>query len=298
MEQNKVFIVHTYFDTVVVIPVGPGTHVPFVADTINSFIFFAEGSFKFIIADDSHQALGVQLQKLFPSADILVTEKPMGGWAGLYINLANTYRHALKNYSFKILLKLDTDALVIGYLEKEIIHFFEKNTTVGMAGQYPNDYHGKPWDIGWPKARVLNGATNWRYIKRPVTNWFLRKIYLTAKENGYRAGESVFGGAYAFSYVCLKKMQTEGLLPFRVFGRLNMGEDHIFSLLVKYIGFDLGSLSEGHQPFALAWKGLPASPEVLVKQGKKIIHSTRFWQDQKEENIRQYFRELRQSVRA
>ena len=264
---------------------------------MDSFAFYTNSSYQFILADDSHQGIGKELQSVYPGIDVLPTPKPMGGWAGLYINEATAFRYAVENYQFKALLKLDTDALVIGRApEEEVLRLFQSEPSIGMAGQYPNDYAGNSWDIGWPRDRVLNGATTWKYIRRPLTNWYLRKLYLQAKRNGYRAGESVFGGAYFMSYDCLLKLYTEGLLPHKKLAGLNMGEDHIFSLLVKAVGYHFGTLSAAGQPFALAWKGLPTSPERLHDEGKKIIHSTRFWNDLNEEDIRQYFKQHRVAV--
>jgi hypothetical protein len=282
------------FGVIVVIPVGPNSVIEFVKDTVDSFTFYTGSSYKIIFVDDSHQGLGDQLKNIFPEADIIRSEKPMGGWAGLYLMLARAFHHALENYHFDVLLKLDTDALVIGsYPEREALNLFKADPRTGIAGQYPNDYDGKPWDVGWPRDRVLNGATTWRFIKRPIANIFLRKEYLKAIKNGYRAGESVFGGAYFMSKALLVALAQNRSLPNYNFRTLNMGEDHLFGLLAKAVGFHLGDLSSGSLPFACAWKGLPASPEELMKKGKKIIHSTRNWQNLKEEEIRTWFKEER-----
>jgi len=284
-------------DIVVVIPVGPNTPIAFVKDTIESFIFYTRRSYQFIIADDSHQGIGNELKKTYRGIEIVATPRPMGGWAGLYINEATAFQFAIKNYVFKTLLKLDTDALVIGWEpEKEALELFNEHPSIGIAGQYPNDYDGNPWDIGWPRDRVLNGVASWKCIRRPIANWYLRKLYLRAIKNNYHAGESVFGGAYFMSYACLLKLHEEGLLPHKNLIGLNMGEDHIFSLLVKAVGYHFGTLSKPGQPFALAWKGLPTSPERLHNEGKKIIHSTRCWNDMSEEAIRNYFKQHRKVV--
>lgn len=284
------------FDIIVVIPVGPDTAVHYVKDTIDSYRFYSTTSFKIIISDDSHQDIGEVLKGIYPEAYVIKTAKPMGGWAGLYLNEATSFRHAVINYEFKALLKLDTDALVIARgADEEALELFDTHPRIGMAGQYPNDYDGKPWDTGWPRDRILNGATTWKYFRRPLANWHLRKLYSKARDHNYRAGESVFGGAYFMSYSCLAKLLEEGLLPNKMLGRLNLGEDHIFSLLVKSIGYHLGSLSSREKGFALGWKGLPASPETLRNEGKKIIHSTRCWNGMNEESIRNYFRRHRES---
>ncbi|RZK87714.1 MAG: hypothetical protein EOO62_38780 [Hymenobacter sp.] len=62
---------------------------------------------------------------------------------------------------------------------------------------------------------------------------------------------------------------------------------------MKAAGLQLGDLAIGDLPFGVAWVGLPASPETLELANKKIIHSTRSWQDMKEADIRQYFKDRR-----
>lgn len=283
-----------YFDIIIVIPIGPNSSASFINDTVESYVYYTKSSFAIILADDSHQGVGNEVKKKYPDAVVLLSDKPMGGWAGLYINLAHSFAYALQHYDFKALLKLDTDALIIGpEPEKEPIAMFSKNEKAGIAGQYPNDYHGNPWDIGWPRRRILNGTSTWKFIRRPTSNLALIPLHRLAKANGYRTGESVFGGAYFMSEKYLKAMLKLGHLPNYKLRNLNLGEDHLFSMLTKAIGFSLVSLSGDGQPFGLAWKGLPVSPEQLIKDGKKITHSVRYWQDMDESSIREWFKKRR-----
>ncbi|MDB5110293.1 MAG: hypothetical protein JWR67_1407 [Mucilaginibacter sp.] len=283
-----------YYNTIVVIPVGPGSCTDFIADTINSFIYYNQLTYRIILADDSHQGIGTAIASYYPGVEVIPTRKPMGGWAGLYITLALAFRHAIENYRFSVLLKLDTDALVIGSNpQQEILQHLTLNPLIGIAGQYPLDYHGKPWNIKWPQQRILNGTRTWKFFRRPIANWQLIKLYRQALKNGYLTGESVFGGAYFMSEALLIKLFNSGLLPNYSFLSLNLGEDHIFSLLAKSLGFDLENLSSNGLPFGCAWKGLPVSPEKLLQDKKKIIHSVRFWNDLNEAEIRTYFKNRR-----
>ncbi len=284
---------------VVVVPIGPNSSADFIADTIESFIFYTKSTFKIILADDSHQQIAEEVKKIISDADIIYTAKPMGGMSGLYINLAHAYKYALEHYDFDLIFKLDTDALIIGKEpEKEALQMLEENPDLGIAGQYPYEYSGKPWDKSWPRDRVLNGTLTWRFIRRPFTNILLKKLFIKAIDNGYRPGESVFGGAYYISNSVLVKLNENGLLPYYKLKSLNLGEDHLFALLAKSLGFQLGNLSSDNLPFACAWKGLPASPEELFLRKKKIIHSVKRWQNMNENDIRNYYKEKRnQSIK-
>ena len=283
-----------WFDVIIVIPVGPDSSLPFIEDTVLSYHYYTHSSYKVIFADDSQQGIGKQLAGVFRDADIITTPRAMGGWAGLYITLSLAFRHAVEQYGFAAVLKLDTDALIIGKApEKEVLELFSNDNKAGIAGQYPDDYSGKPWNLNWPKQRIINATQTWKFFRRPVAHWHLMRLYKQALSNGYRTGESVFGGAYFMSAAYLISLYENGLLPNYQFQTLNLGEDHLFSLLAKAKGFTLRSLSGEGLPFGCAWKGLPVSPEQLISDGKKVIHSVRYWNDEKENDIRLFFKEKR-----
>jgi hypothetical protein len=287
------------FDIVAVVPVGPGTDPLFVQDTIESFVFYTAASHKVLILDDSQQGIGEAIRKQYPDADVICTQKPSGTLGGLYVSLCHAFRFALEKYDFKLILKLDTDALLIGATpEQDALALVENFPLTAVAGQYPLDYDGNPWDIGFPKERIINGTTTWKGIKRPFANLILRRLHLQALKHGYLTGESVFGGSYYVTRTFVQKLQHSGLLPDYRIRSLNLGEDHLFGLLAKTVGMELGSLSGKGQPFACAWKGLPASPQQLWEEGRKVIHSTRKWQNLNETDVRNYFRSKRKETAA
>ncbi len=283
---------HKYiYDIILVVPIGPGNNTEFVIDTIDSFIHYSEQIYKVILLDDSGENVGTKIANLFPHYDLIHTTKQLGGWAGLYITLSMAYKYAIEKYRFTALLKLDTDALVIGKaFEKEAISLFRSMPFAGIAGQYPLEYDGSPWNLKWPEKRILNSTRSWKFFRRPIANWSLITLYRNAIRNGYRTGESVFGGAYFISEALLICLSESGLLPRHSFKNLNLGEDHLFSLLAKATGFSLESLSMNNAPMACAWKGLPASPEQLLKEHKKIIHSVRSWESMNEQQIRAFYK--------
>lgn len=284
-------------DIVLVIPIGPGTSADFAIDTIESYRYYTQRPFEVVLTDDSHQGVGRRVRDALPFCRLLHTRKPMGGWAGLYINLSDAYSYALENFNFKALLKLDTDALIIGpEPEKEALELFHTNPSAGMAGQYPLTYDGEPWNIRWPRQRIINSTRSWKFFARPWANFQLIGYHQKALENGYTTGESVFGGAYFISNKCLKALAQHQLLPRKAFRSLNLGEDHLFSLLVKSLGFSLNSLSADGGPFGCSWQGLPASPGQLLIDGKKIIHSTRHWENWSEYEIRDFYKNQRQAA--
>lgn len=282
------------YDLVVVIPVGPGTRLDFLQDTLDSFLYYTRCTYKIVIMDDSGQGLGAAISGMYPDLDLICNRRPSGTMGGLYISLSKVFSYVLDHYDCRLIMKLDTDALIIGPApESAAFDLFDKDPLMAVAGQYPGDYDGKPWDYGWPRERIINGTMTWKAIKRPLGNIVLRRLYIRALRNGYLTGESVFGGATYYGHGFMSRLQGEGLLPDNNLSSMNLGEDHLYSLLAKTVGMNLGDLSSGNLPFACAWKTLPASPEQLYKEGRKIIHSTRRWQERDEENIRGFFKKTR-----
>ena len=288
------------FDLVIVMPIGPNGKLTYIDDTIKSIKYYFSCTYKLIILDDSHKGTGDEILRIHPDTEVLKTKKNMGVNAGLYINLCQAYKHALEQYDFELLLKIDDDALITGKgADLEALQFFRERPQVGMAGLYQTgenfiNFLGNQVDNSWPRKQLMKDTCTWKIIRRPIANYTLRKLFFKAIRKGYEIGENIQGGAYFFSRSCLNTLKENQFLPVDNLKTVNLGEDHLLSLLTRLTGFKLGDLSSGNLPLGTTWKGLPASPEVLHAKGKKIIHSTRSWQDMNEEQIRAYFKGFRQ----
>ncbi len=287
-----------FVDLVTVIPVGPTCRIEFILDTISSIKYYVHCACKIILSDDSQNSIIYdQIRESYPDVIILRTDRNFGKGLGLYTTLSNAYRYALDAFDFAVLLRVDTDALIIGHNpETSILEFFKNNPTVGLAGRYikglrsPDDF-GNVWENGG-RAMIVSICKFFTrfYLRHPFTYWRIRNLIFKALNNGYEMGELVFGGAYAFSRNGLEKLRDNGLLPLRNVRGTELEEDHTFSILIYSVGLHLGDLASGNYPFACTWRGLPASPDNLSMSNKKIIHSTRFWKGMKEEEIRNYFK--------
>jgi len=243
------------------------------------------------------------IEKYHPEVIILKTNMNYGKLLGLYTTLSNIYSYALDNFDFNALLRMDTDAMIIGpEPETQILDFFKNNPSIGLAGRYVKglkspDQFGNVWMNGGrePYVAIAKMFTKF-YIRHPFINWRIRKMIFKAINQGYELGDLIFGGAYAFSRVGLEKLRENNLLPMKNVLGGDLEEDHFFSMLMVSTGLGLGDLASRDLPFACTWKGLPASPETLFQANKKIIHSTRFWGEMKEEEIRNFFKAKRQSI--
>lgn len=283
---------------VVVVPIGPACSPEFVSDTIDSAVCYTTPNRKIILADDSGaRQTGAEIAAQFSVSAVIRTRKNNAKHGGLYLTLCQAYRHALEHYDFACLLRLDTDALVIGPSpELDAIRLFSHCREVAQAGRYLTDMDGNPNDSSWPACQLVEESRKKNALKHPLLTLRLRALLRRAVPNGYKYGENVFGGACFVSPHFLERLLRAGLLPAESLGSSKLEEDHIFGLLAKAVGMDFGDLCAGNGPFGVTWRGLPCSPEELVLRGKKVIHSTRYWQRSDEAEIRRYFREIRSKL--
>lgn len=281
-------------DLIVVIPVGPNERADDVLDTIDSVVRYTGRNRTIIVVDDSEKDTGAALQARVPDLDVIRTPRNQGTHGGLYLTLSQAYLHASGNYDFKVLLKLDADALLIGDRpEADAIDFFAHHPATGLIGLYG---HGTAPDLDdhhWSKSRLRWETGRRNLLRDPRLWWSLRRVLREARANGFRPGDYILGGAYFMSAACVGRLARSGLLLRRELGRSKLEEDHLFGLLTKAAGLQLADFSAGELPMAMEWQRLPSAPEELVATKKKITHSVRCWQDRDEASIRQFFRERR-----
>ncbi|MGC3947088.1 MAG: hypothetical protein QM762_21650 [Chryseolinea sp.] len=294
--------------TVVVIPLGPKCKMDYVLDTIASVQHYITEQKAILIADDSQNAgYRRRISSAYPDIIILSTKQNLGKGLGLYTNLSYAYRYALDHFDFETLLRLDTDALMIGYgADKAIASYFAAHPKVGLAGTFIRgnqhvDEFGNVWDAYGGRIYTIAIAKIFSryFLRSPVSLWRIRRRLFKAIYFGYEFGDLIFGGSYAFSRAGLEALRANGLLPIPHLMGIDMEEDHLFSLLMRSINMELGDLGQSAGPFGNIWKGLPATPEKLCEADKKIVHSTRYYKNQlREGDIRAFFRAKREAESA
>ncbi len=295
---------------IVVIPVGPGTNMEFVRDTINSVVCYTRESRRIVVVDNTGANACADLSDEYPDVDVVATPEVFGVNAELYLTGSRGYLHALARFDFDVLLRMDVDALIIGGgAEEEAYRLFSEDPSIGALGSYRVDCNMHPRD--WKKVgeqvklEARLAPLTWhskaygayllrRYFYKGNRGvWSYRRILANAIGNGYMLGEHFMGGAVFFSGECIRRLHEAGLL-FRTDLRWSrLADDQLVSLLIRSIGMRIVDFCPDPMPMGLRWRGLPDSPENLVARGKKVIHSTKFWKDMNEKQIRKIFREQR-----
>lgn len=278
-------------------PVGSDAKIRYVKDTIRSVLHYTTASRRVIILDDSGKNFGKKLKQIFPEIVVLKTSKCRGRKAWLFFTLCMGFEFAYKNYFFDVLLKMDTDALIIGENpEDDAIRCFRRHPEYGSIGTYKKDCGGERRNFFWNGRQLLLEISDEHLFKFPSYRrgvMFLRKVFRKSQKNRYEPGEHCQGGAHFISRECIAKLRKNKLLSRREIWWSQQEDDVIFGLLMYSTGLKHGDLATGSRPMGVRWRGLPCSPGELLAKGKKVVHSTRFYKNLSEDKIRSFFRKQR-----
>jgi len=180
-----------------------------------------------------------------------------------------------------LVVRLDTDALVIGRCFGRLAEFLGAHPSVGIVGAYRKGdqvvgvaraakrlthpialYRDPP--AGHPHLLQLALGSNSR-----VRTWLRR-----AEKAGWEAGTHCQGGSLAVSPRLLAALQDAGLLD-RPSDWLSvpLPGDVMLAALAVALGFELADLSQAGEPFAVEYGRLPDCPAELVASGRCLIHS-------------------------
>jgi len=275
----------------VVIPAGPADDV---VDTLRSVLRYTSSPRAVVVVDDTGRDMRDVLEAMSPEVHVLAAPPHApGGFGGLWVKIAFGYKYVAERCSFDVLLRLDADALMIGDGLPDLAGaYFATNPGVGMLGSYRTGADGATRDWA-PAARMLRRERGLRGLDQPKTRRLLRRLYASARAQGYLPGEHALGGAYLHSRAAVLAIHERGWLCLDDLAPSRLGEDHIFGLLTRAAGFAIADFGGPDGPLALRWKGLPSAPEELLLQGKLVTHSVRSWPGLSEQEIRKKFADAR-----
>jgi hypothetical protein len=268
----------------VLIPVGPGNaEVARLADLVESIRTFSR-DIRILGVDDNPEprALGVETIR----TPLWRHRRPPRAYPAM---IAGTLAglQALRDATW--VLKLDTDALVIGPFVDGIEHALRGH---GVIGSYDVTITGgirdwKVWEPRIKRARRRLDVTRHGIVLRDGTT---TRIIAQALSNGYEPGAHCLGGAYAVSRDLLREKQ---LLDWRPWVQTPLSEDVVIGLLAGAKGLSMRSAVGCGEPFGLAHVGLPADPQTLIGRGHSIIHSVKDGRYGSETQLREWFRSRR-----
>ncbi len=275
----------------VVIPVGPREDLAELADTLDSVrAYTPTDTLLLIVNDGARYAVHRVAARSRLTAEVLDLPGDGHGVAGgLTWTVAQGLRRALHHQDVDVVLRMDTDALVIGPgLEGAARAAFAANPGAGLLGSFDRISTGEVRDFG-PAAWAMRQDLGADRSRHPVWSLTLRRALRKARRNGYVDGEHALGGAHLVSRECLRRMAAAGLLPAAGVVTSRMGEDQFLGLVVRAVGLRTLDFATGSKPFALRWHGLPATPPELVAQGKLVVHSVKSRDGLDGSEVREWF---------
>lgn len=219
--------------------------------------------------------------------------KGRGSWwqGGLCVGLAEGLRWIGENQNAKFVVRLDTDALIIGSFANRIGNVFDQDSQIGLLGTWDKyAFSGKQRlpheDVNKILPYILEKASRrfaiWRHSEQPLRaqccllskDRLVRKIILSAIQNGYRPGDFLQGGGYAIRGQLVKDLYVYHLTSYPLaFLYQQYSEDTLVTLFCYSMDYFPKGFNQPGDVFGVEYQGLPATIPQLTDAKYAIIHS-------------------------
>jgi hypothetical protein len=200
-----------------------------------------------------------------------------------------------ENTTANVVMKIDTDALVIAPFSDKIARALAEDGSIGLVGSYSRTCTGAARDFS-PWVATLQRAGRWLQWgqHRPHLavgrRGLVRRIVHDARAAGYCWGEHALACAFAIPCDLILDWRDDALLDdVCLFLGSDLGDDPVLGLLVRRSGRRLANLVGRNEPFAVAWRGLPMPPPELLRGGYSVIHSVKNDAAWPEARVREFF---------
>ena len=290
----------------VIMPVAAGpAEAERFKDTAESLLALEPAVRWLVVYDDSPVDRHLTADIVAPETNVIVLRSPLDHRridreSRIGAAVLDGLRWAADNTDCDVVMKIDTDALVIAPFAEQLARALA-DESIGMLGSYDRDCNGAERSFAplvGPTRRAAI-ALHPRQLGVLFRGRRARRYIRQSRAAGYQWGEHVLGCALAIARRTLDALRRDGTLDDpEVFVGTRLYDDPILGILVRGAGYRIAGHVEEHGGFGVSWRGLPDTPERLASRGFSIIHSvkndTRFTESQ----IRSYFGGLRQQTRA
>lgn len=286
---------------VVAIPVGPGAREAERTQDLVAALRAHEPAARHVVLVDDDPAA----RRDFPDG-VAVVDNPRNGrgigtLGGTCTATLAALRWAHDTHPGAWVLRLDTDALVIGPFAARVEEALARHPQAGVLGSCHRTCNGETRDLSWWDPVVRKHARPvWLWRNPPLPRRHLQKAdplvrdtVRGALERGYSPGEHCIAAGCAIAAPFIADLAARGAFerPERWLATL-FGDDVMLGALARALGHDLVDL---HEVFGLKHVGLAGPPQELVDRGFAVVHSVKNDPDHDEDAVRAFFRERRAS---
>ncbi|HYF24920.1 MAG TPA: hypothetical protein VD931_04190 [Baekduia sp.] len=280
---------------VVAIPVGPGPQeTGRVADLLAALRHHEPAAGPVVLVDDAPGD-----RRSFPGEAVVLpnprASRGIGTLGGTCTATLTALRWAHDHHPDAWVLRLDTDALVVGPVVARVEQALREHPGAGVLGSCHRTCNGDERDLSWwgPVVRK-HGRRVWAWRRPPLprrhvspADPLVRAVVREALARGYRPGEHCMAAGCAISAPFVRSLAAAGRLddPNRWLGTL-FGDDVMLGAMARAAGFELLDL---HAVFGLKHVGLAGSPPELAARGFGVVHSVKNDPVHDEAAIRAFF---------
>lgn len=289
--------------------VGPGEReVARAGDVLDSVLHHEPEVDAILLVDDAPHERDLAAELGPGRRSIAVTPNPRDGaghglWGGLAAGMLHGYGWLHREVAPDVVLKLDTDALVIAPFAERVAAVVA-DPAVGMAGTFSQHCDGRRreldrWDFRvrrrrFPVRPFREGDAAEGRLRLRHALWgapaVLRRRISAARRHGYGYGEHCLGGAYAVPGRFLERMGERGWFDdWRAWVPLDIGEDVCIGVYVRAVGLECIDANRPGEPFGVEYRDLPLPPSELLDAGYAVVHSIKDQEGITEEEIRSFF---------
>jgi dTDP-4-amino-4,6-dideoxygalactose transaminase len=305
-----------------VIPIGPtAIEVERTIDLLASLLSWEPAVAWCVLVEDFPDPLGLPERIAGPARHRIVEllnprrGQGFGGTGGVCAAVLAGLAWVHEHTDVDFVLKIDTDALVIGPFAAAVAARFARLPDAGIAGAIGNscnpavrplqDLSKEPDLLQFrrllptaasaaltdPDARLTLSELGEVSPRLLMAFDAIRAPVEDAFEHGYRTCEYCQGGAYAIRRAMIDRMAAAGYLTRpEAWVHLPVGEDMGMAMYAHAVGLRLDDFSRPGEPFGIQYKALPYTVDELVAYGYSLIHCVRNDARYAEADIRAFFR--------
>jgi hypothetical protein len=288
----------------VIVPIGPGkAELRRFSELLDSLWTYEANASLCIAIDNSPEPRDLPLQPRGRDCRFVTLQAPYREqgrplWGRLSASILLALRIVFDEGPFEYVLRMDTDALIIGPFRDAVRGFIAQHPEAGMVGTLGSTCRRDVYYYGCEKASVSEvfAALDASPALTPALAR-IREHARIAVENGYAGKEYCQGGAYVLPFDTVLRMSSAGCLDSpEDWLPLAVPEDVMMGMYARTVGLRSLDFSLPGEPFGNHHRGLAFSPRELVRRGYSLIHSTKGDVDYSEWHIRRYFRARRRGV--